>query len=136
MGRFLRGTIRQTPDRCTSVAALRLGADRITSLKREIWLYIVDWREVVVLCLAKLQETECRVSLVLKEQMRPRFDGSMFQVARSSSASEWVSIHSASQTLDMEEKDQTYFSQHFGASLTSRSIVISPADVSNRTDIV
>jgi hypothetical protein len=30
----------------------------------------------------------------------------------------------------------TYFSQHFGASFTSKSIVISPAEVSSRTDIV
>jgi hypothetical protein len=32
--------------------------------------------------------------------------------------------------------NRTYFSQHFGASFTSKSIVISPADVSNSTDML
>lgn len=34
------------------------------------------------------------------------------------------------------ENRGTYFSQHFGASFTKRSMVISPADVSNNTDIL
>lgn len=36
----------------------------------------------------------------------------------------------------MRSKCGTYFSQHFGASETKRSIVMSPAEVSSRTDIV
>lgn len=40
--------------------------------------------------------------------------------------------------ISLEERGRrriTYFSQHFGASLTKRSMVMSPAEVSSRTDM-
>ena len=40
------------------MTTLCLGTDGVTSLEGEIGLHIVDWREVVILCLAKLQETK------------------------------------------------------------------------------
>jgi hypothetical protein len=53
---LLRRPVDKTPDGGAAITVLRFGTDRIARLEGEVFLYIVDGREVVVLDFAELQE--------------------------------------------------------------------------------
>jgi hypothetical protein len=57
-----RRTVDDAPDGEAAIAVLGTRSDRIAGLEREILLYIVDGREIVVFDLAKLQEAVRTVS--------------------------------------------------------------------------
>lgn len=107
-----RSALQQAPYGGSAIAVFRARADRISRLEGEVGLDGMYRGEVVVLDFAELEEAVVNDSL-----------GTSFEV---------LSLRDNDVGL---EGSQTYFSQHFGAYSTSRSMVISPRDVSKRTDM-